>query len=291
RVGDAAVGGGAGGVSQVDEDVGVGQGPAGPQIFVDFVDELAGVADAVEGVVFWLGDQEDPVGGVEGVDGSQRQAAVAVDEDDVVVAADLGEGFVQDFAGCHSPERLQGGGEGAAARGHDVQSLASGVVDGIGPGHTGGVGVGVGEVVAFGVAVADHPQCHSPLCVVVDHQDAAAGCGRGVGEHECGGGLTDSPLVVGDGDHGCGACHGGSLLTVRARYKYIHACRVMVTCMVRVAWLLAACSVVVWRVGEGRGRRALRPSGAGGAPAGRTGLAGLLLVGVGGEGVGELVDG
>src|SRR5699024_676194 len=165
RVGDAAVGGGAGGVSQVDEDVGVGQGPAGPQIFVDLVDELAGIADAVEGVVFGLGDQQDPVGGVEGVGGSQRQAAVAVSEDDVGVAADLLEGLVQDFAGCHSPERLQGGGEGAAARGHDVQSLASGVVDGIGQGHTGGVGVEVGEVVAFGVAVADHPQCHSPLCV------------------------------------------------------------------------------------------------------------------------------
>src|SRR5699024_5206881 len=50
--GDAAVGGGAGCVAQVDEDVRIGQRPGGAEILVDFVDELPGVADAVERVVF-----------------------------------------------------------------------------------------------------------------------------------------------------------------------------------------------------------------------------------------------
>ena len=166
---------------------------------VHLLDRVDQVAQAFEREVLALHRHHHAVGAGQAVEGEQAEAGRAVDEDEVVVIVDRGEGAAQPPVAPLDADQLHlGAGELAVGADDVVAALRAR------PPGFGDRGAFQQDVVDAGVeASLVDPGAHGgvALGIEVDHEDPAAEPGQAGGQIDGGRGLADAAFLIGDAEN------------------------------------------------------------------------------------------
>ena len=167
--------------------------------FADPVDGIHELGDAFQGEELALDGDEDGIGGDEGVEGEEIEGGGAIDQDEVVVVADLRRGV--------RGGGIRGRSRSTSSRLAPTRFLSAGMrsrpSNSVGTMASSEVGIAEEDVVEAGlVGIFGDAEAAGgvALGVGVDDEDPnVVGC-QGSGEIDGGGGFPDAALLVGNGE-------------------------------------------------------------------------------------------
>src|ERR1039457_3466113 len=179
-----------------EEDAFDGEGVL--EAFANPVDGVHEFRYSFQGEEFALDGDQDGMGGDQRIEGEQVESWGAIDQNEAVGVADLGQALAEGVLAMGDVDEFQVGADQGLVGGDDVQAFESGGADGV-P----GVGVAQQDVVEAGfVGVLGDTETAGgiALWVGVHHQDPyVVGC-QGSGEVDGGRGFPDAALLVGNSE-------------------------------------------------------------------------------------------